>query len=396
MLYILTQHFQQWLDDVGLFRVVQVFTQVEFRAVAAGLVAFAIVLLAGPRTIAWLTRRKIGDNPETYVKELNERNESKRGTPTMGGILIVGAILATILLFCDFVWSRYVHLAIVVLLWLAAVGSFDDWLKLNAARRGPGTREGLYAWEKLLFQFGLGILVSWMLWRLNAASGSPAALALNLPFQRTYEPATRTAAELAVLNPAVITLGVVAFTAIGAFLIALFSNAVNLTDGLDGLSAGTVTIAALVMVVLCFTASNQAAAGFLMVPYVPGGKELMVISGAMVGACLGFLWFNAHPASVFMGDTGSLALGGLLAYLAVAIRAEALLLVLGGIFLLEAASVAMQVGYFKVSGGKRIFRCAPIHHHFQMGGLVETKVTIRMWIGAALLALVTLALLKLR
>jgi phospho-N-acetylmuramoyl-pentapeptide-transferase len=157
-----------------------------------------------------------------------------------------------------------------------------------------------------------------------------------------------------------------------------------------------VTIAALVMVVLCFTASNQAAAGFLMVPYVPGGKELMVIAGAMVGACLGFLWFNAHPASVFMGDTGSLSLGGLLAYLAVAIRAEALLLVLGGIFLLEAASVAMQVGFFKLTGGKRIFRCAPIHHHFQMGGLVETKVTIRMWIGAALLALVTLSLLKLR
>ena len=395
MLYILTQHFQQWLDEVGLFRVVQVFTQVEFRAVAAALVSFALVLLAGPRVIAWLRRIKVGDNPEFYNETLNELNKPKQGTPTIGGILIVGSMLVTILLFCDFIWSQYVHLAILVIVWLAAVGSFDDWLKLHAARRGPGTREGLYAWEKLLFQFGLGFLVSWMLWRLNAASGSPAAVALNLPFQRTYEPETRAAAELATLNPAVITLGWFLFTLIGGFTITLMSNAVNLTDGMDGLAPGTVVIASIVMVILCFVASSQPAAGFLMVPYVPGGKELMVIAGAMVGATLGFLWFNAHPAQVFMGDTGSLSLGGLLAYLAVAIRAEFLLFVLGGIFLLEATSVMLQVGSFKTTG-KRIFRCAPIHHHFQMGGLGETKVVVRMWIGAGLLALVALSLLKLR
>ena len=395
MLYILTQHFQQWLDEVGLFRVVQVFTQVEFRAVAAALVSFVLVLLAGPRVIAWLRRIKVGDNPEFYNETLNELNKPKQGTPTMGGILIVGSMLATILLFCDFIWSQYVHLALLVIVWLAAVGSFDDWLKLHAARRGPGTREGLYAWEKLLFQFGLGFLVSWMLWRLNAASGSPAAISLNLPFQRTYEPETRAAAELATLNPAVITLGWFLFTLIGGFTITLMSNAVNLTDGMDGLAPGTVVIASIVMIVLCFVASSQPAAGFLMVPYVPGGKELMVIAGAMVGATLGFLWFNAHPAQVFMGDTGSLSLGGLLAYLAVAIRAEFLLFVLGGIFLLEATSVMLQVGSFKTTG-KRIFRCAPIHHHFQMGGLDETKIVVRMWIGAGLLALVALSLLKLR
>ena len=396
MLYILTQHFQQWLDEVGLFRVVQVFTQVEFRAVAAALVSFALVLLAGPRVIAWLRRLKVGDNPEFYNRTLNEISKDKQGTPTMGGILIVGAMLAAIFLLCDFVWSRYVHLAILVILWLAAVGMFDDWLKLQAARRGPGSREGLYPKEKLLFQLGLGALVSWMLWRLNAESGSPAALSLNLPFQRTYDPATRSAAELTVLNPGVITLGWLLFTALGAIVLTFFSNAVNITDGLDGLAAGTMTIASLVMVVLCFVASNQAAAGFLMVPYVPGGKELMVVSGAMAGACLGFLWFNGHPASVFMGDTGSLPLGGLLAYLSIAIRAEFLLLVLGGIFLIEGGSSLLQQWFFRLTRGKRIFRCAPLHHHFQMGGLVETKVTMRMWIGAALLALMTLALLKLR
>jgi len=396
MLYILTQLLQRWLDEVGLLRVVQVFMQVEFRAFAAVLVSFSIVLLAGPRTIAWLRGRKVGDRPEFYNADLNKLTEGKRGTPTMGGILIVGAILATILLLCDFVWSRYVHLAILVLLWLAAVGGFDDWLKLHAARRGPGTREGLFAWEKLLFQLGLGALVSYFLWRLNAGSGSPAAISLNLPFQRTYEPEMRGAAELTILNPKVILLGAIPFTIIGTLVIGALSNAVNLTDGMDGLAAGTATVAAFAMMVFAYVASNQAAAGFLMVPYVPGGKELMVVAGAMAGACLGFLWFNANPADVFMGDTGSLALGGLLAFIAVAIRAEAALLVVGGIFLLEMASVILQVGYFKLTGGKRIFRCAPIHHHFQMGGIGETRLVIRMWIAAVLLAMAALSLLKLR
>lgn len=396
MLYILTQRLQDRLDDFGLFRVVQVFMQLEFRALAAVLVAFLLVLLFGRPTIRWLRRQKVGDSPEFYNERLNEMMKAKSGTPTMGGIMIVGAILATVFLLCDFVYSRHVHLALLVLVWLAAVGGFDDWLKLTAARRGPGTREGLYAWEKLLFQLGLAALVSFFLYRIGVDTQNPAALSLNLPFQRTYEPEMRTAVELSRLNPSVIVLGLVPFVILGAVMIAGMSNAVNITDGMDGLAAGCMVIASFVVMTLCWAASTQTFASYLMIPHVPGAKELMVVAGAMAGACLGFLWFNCNPASVFMGDTGSLALGGLLAYLAVAVRQEFLLVVIGGIFIMEIGSVVLQVGYFKWTGGRRIFRCSPIHHHFHMGGLSELQVVTRFWIVAAILGMVALVSVKLR
>lgn len=396
MLYILTDRLQNWLDDLGLLTVIQVFKQVQFRAFSAVLVAFALVLIFGKPVIRWLRHQKVGDAPEFYNARLNEMMKGKSGTPTMGGILIVGSILATIFLLSDFVYSRYVHLAVIVILWLAAVGSFDDWLKLTAARRGPGSREGLYAWEKLLFQLGLAALVSFFLYRLGADSGSTATMSLNLPFQRTYEPAQRIAQELSQLNPGVLVLGVLPFVVIGTLCIAGMSNAVNLTDGMDGLAAGTMTIASFVMMVLCYIAAEQRAASWLMVPYVPGANELMVIAGAMAGACLGFLWFNCNPASVFMGDTGSLSLGGLLAYLAVAVRQEILLILVGGIFVMEMGSVILQVSYFKWTGGKRIFRCSPIHHHFHMGGLSELQVVTRFWIVATICGMLALVSIKLR
>ncbi len=396
MLYILTQRLQDWLDDVGLFRVVQVFMQLEFRAFAAVLVAFGLVIAFGRPIIRWLRRQKVGDSPEFYNERLNEMMKGKSGTPTMGGVLIAGAILATTFLLCDFVHSRYVHLAMLVLIWLACVGSFDDWLKLTAARRGPGTREGLYAWEKLLFQLGLAALVSFFLYRIGIDTSNPAALSLNLPFQRTYELEMRTASELSQLNPGVIVLGLIPFLVIGTIAIAGMSNAVNITDGMDGLAAGTMVIASFVMMALCWSASSQSVAKFLMIPHVPGATELIVVAGAMAGACLGFLWFNCNPASVFMGDTGSLALGGLLAYMAVAIRQEFLLLLIGGVFVIEIGSVMLQVSYFKWTGGKRIFRCSPIHHHFHMGGLSELQVVTRFWIVAAIFGMVALVSVKLR
>jgi phospho-N-acetylmuramoyl-pentapeptide-transferase len=396
MLYILTQQFQNWLDDIGLFRVVQVFMQLEFRAFAAVLVAFAIVLAFGRPVIGWLRHQKVGDNPEFYNARLNELNRTKSGTPTMGGILIVGAIVGTGFLFSDFVHSRYVQFALLLILWFAAIGGVDDWLKLTAARRGPGSREGLFAWEKLVFQFGGAALVCWGLYDVGISTGNPAALALTLPFQRTYEPAMRQAVELTALNPGVIVLGFVPFLILGTLLIAGMSNAVNLTDGMDGLASGTMTIACFVMMVLCYIASEQRAAATLMVPYVPGAKELMVLAGAMAGACLGFLWFNCNPASVFMGDTGSLTLGALLGYLAVAIRQEFLVLLVGGIFVIEIASVVMQVSYFKWTRGKRIFRCSPIHHHFHMGGLSELQVVNRFWIVAVIFGMLALVSIKLR
>ena len=396
MFSILTDQFQNWLDDVGLLTVIQVFKQVQFRAFLAVLVAFALVVIFGKSIIAWLRKQKVGDSPEFYNARLNDMTKGKSGTPTMGGIIIVGAILVTMFLLCDFVHSRYIQLAAIVIVWLAAVGGIDDWLKLTASRRGPGGREGLYAWEKLLFQLGIAALVSFFLFKTGSDAQNPAALALNLPFQRTYEPSQRLAQELAQLNPSVIVLGLGAFVLIGTLAIAGMSNAVNLTDGMDGLAAGTMTIASFVIMVLCWIAAEQRAASWLMLPYIPGANELMVVSGAMAGACLGFLWFNCNPASVFMGDTGSLSLGGLLAFIAVAIRQEVLLIVIGGIFVIEMASVILQVGYFKWTGGKRIFRCSPIHHHFHLGGLSELQVVTRFWIVAVIFGMLALVSIKLR
>jgi phospho-N-acetylmuramoyl-pentapeptide-transferase len=191
-------------------------------------------------------------------------------------------------------------------------------------------------------------------------------------------------------------MGIVGFMIVGTLFIAGTSNAVNIADGMDGLAAGTMSIAAIVVMVLCFIASSRDWSLLLLVPYVPGSKELIVVSGAMAGACLGFLWFNCNPARVFMGDTGSLALGGLLAFITVAIRQEALLLLIAGIFYLELASVVLQVSYFKSTGGRRIFRCAPIHHHFHLGGWSENQVVVRFWLITAILGAIALASIKVR
>jgi phospho-N-acetylmuramoyl-pentapeptide-transferase len=406
MLYNLTEHAQNWLDAAGLYPVVQVMYQLEFRAFFAVLLSFALVLGFGPRFIAALRRVKAGDNPEFYNGQLNSIMAAKSGTPTMGGLLLCGAVLLTTVLLADVVHSRYIHVCIVVLLWLAAVGAWDDWLKLTRARRaqaaGPGaksTREGLHAWEKLLFQVGIGLIACWFIYHAGA---TPDSHVLNLPFQRTYLPTpTEGSIQPLELAPGVIVLGAALFVIFGALMIAFTSNAVNLTDGLDGLAGGTLLIACFAMMVLTWVASSQRAAYFLMVPYVPGSGELMVLCGAMAGACLGFLWFNVSPAQVFMGDTGSLAMGGLLATVAVAVRQEILLGLIGGVFFLEAFSVMAQVGWFKFTQrrygeGRRILRCAPLHHHFQIGGWKETQVVGRFYLLAITLSILALVTLKLR
>jgi|LauGreDrversion4_2_1035121.scaffolds.fasta_scaffold65585_2 phospho-N-acetylmuramoyl-pentapeptide-transferase len=398
MLYYLTTAFEGWLGD-SVYWVIQIFTQFHFRAFAALIFSFLFVLLLGPRTIRRLTALKVGDNPEFYNQDLNTLNQAKRNTPTMGGILIVGAIVASVVLFGDIVGSRYVHLSLLILLWLAGVGVFDDWLKLTAARRAAGTREGLFAWEKLLFQLGGAALVTFFLFGVSSAETDPSAISMNLPFQRTYEPqefADIKALGTFTLNQNLWIMGILAFVAVGTLFIAGTSNAVNIADGMDGLAAGTMSIASIVVMVLCFIASSRDWSLLLLVPYVPGSKELIVVSGAMAGACLGFLWFNCNPARVFMGDTGSLALGGLLAFIAVAIRQELLLILIAGIFYLELASVMLQVSYFKWTGGRRIFRCAPIHHHFHLGGWSENQVVVRFWLITAILGAIALASIKVR
>ncbi len=387
MLYNLLQLSDDWLDEIGLYSLLQVFYQLEFRAFAAVLLSFGLVLLFGSRVIRWLVRAKIGDAPEFYRADLNELMARKAATPTMGGVLLVGAMLVAIVLLAD-LRNRYVIIALFVTAWLAVLGGVDDWLKLTSARRGPGSREGLYAWEKLLFQMGIAVVAGFFLYRY--AADNELARVLTVPFQRTYRPGSME------LEPGVVVLGGVAFVSIATLLIAGTSNAVNLTDGMDGLAAGTLAVASFALMVLCFIAGNIETAKFLMFPYLEGVRELMIVTGAMAGACLGFLWYNCAPAQVFMGDTGALPLGGLLAYIAVAVRQEILLLVIGGIFYLELASVILQVGYFKWTGGRRVFRCSPIHHHFHLGGWSEQQVVTRFWVLATILAMVGLVSIKLR
>jgi len=399
MIYNIIQALRAWLVEHDLFGYFRVLTYVEFRAALAVILSFSIVLFFGKRTIAWLMRQKIGDNPEFYRADLNELMKQKANTPTMGGILISAAVAASTLLLAD-ISSFYVQMAILCIVWLVAVGAVDDWLKLTSARRSPGSREGLYTWEKLLFQFGLAVLLGifthhYGVTKFAGEENHDILLmshSLTLPLLRSWQ----TVGGDIVPGDHLIVLGAVPFVLLSMLVIAGSSNAVNLTDGMDGLASGVMSVVGFAFMILALIAGTEFWAKYLLVPYIPLSAELAVIAGAMVGACLGFLWFNCHPAQVFMGDTGSLPLGGLIGYIAVVIRQEFLLLIIGGIFVLEALSVIIQVGYFKLSGGKRIFRCAPIHHHFHLGGWTEQQVVVRFWLITAVLAAVALATIKLR
>ena len=378
-----------------------VFRWVEFRAVVAIIVAFFLVLAAGRRTIGWLILKKIGDTAEFGRADVNELMKAKSNTPTMGGILIVGSIFVTTMLLAD-LSSYYVSMAMVTLVILGAVGLADDWLKLTSASRRPGSRVGLRTWEKMLFQVALAVLLGFFISSYAASKFTVGneyadmARSLNIPGYKSW---ISVAGDF-VPSPHLIVLGEAAFIMIATVVIVGSSNAVNLTDGMDGLAGGIVCIVGFAFLVLCiiagYTHENFVLAKYLLVPYIPLSDELAVVAGAMVGACLGFLWFNCSPAQVFMGDTGSLPLGGLLGLIAVVIRQEFLLLIIGGIFVLEAMSVILQVGYFKATKGRRIFKCAPIHHHFHLSGWTEQQVVARFWLITVLLAAIALATVKLR
>ncbi len=373
-----------WVDSI-----LQVLDQPDFRAFAAIVISFTIVLSLGRRTIAWLRQKKIGDTGATDAAALSATAGSKKHVPTMGGILIIGAILFTVALVGNLA-NFFVVLACITGIWLAVLGGFDDWLKLTAASRGGG-RQGLYSWEKLVFQLGIGLLVAYFAFtHAPLDRGPPLAHVLTLPFQKTYlssqgEP-----------NPGLIYLSMPVFIVLGTLMVAGMSNAVNITDGMDGLASGISAAVALGLLALAVIAGSEVNAKFLLVPYIPESRELSVVAGAMAGACLGFLWFNCSPASVFMGDTGSLALGGMIGFIAVAVRQEVVVLFMCGVFLMEIASVVLQVGYFKATGGKRIFKCAPYHHHLHLLGWTEQQVVSRLWIVGVLLVVLGLASIKLR
>jgi phospho-N-acetylmuramoyl-pentapeptide-transferase len=390
MLYWLLDATRGWLDENGLYRLLRVLDQVEFRAFAAAFLSFLIVLLGGRPVIRRLTALKIGDAGSTDAEALRAHAANKANTPTMGGVLICGAILVATLLLAD-IRQMHVQLGVIVLVWLSVLGGFDDWLKLTAQRRGTG-RQGLFAWEKLVFQLGIGVVVGYFGYAAgdNPQVSHDLAHVLNLPFQRTFEPGGQG------VVPGLVYLPPVIYIVIATLMVAGMSNAVNITDGMDGLASGISTSVAFVLMILAFIAGSEGFSQYLLVPHVPFVDELSVIAGAMAGACLGFLWWNGSPALVFMGDTGSLALGGLIAYIAIAIRQEVVTLLICGPFLVEIGSVVLQVGYFKATRGQRIFRCAPYHHHLHLGGWTESQVVTRFWIVSILLGLIGIATLKLR
>ncbi len=395
MLYLLWNRARDVLSDLGVEWLFVVLDQLTFRALLAAALAFFLVVVFGKPVIRWLRRKKIGDTGLSDTQLLAEAATGKKNVPTMGGLLICGAILGSTALLAD-ISNFYVVTGLIVMLYLGALGSIDDWLKLTAASRPGGSRQGLHAWEKLLFQLGLGLLVGYFVYNKGDTPGMDKDLAhvLSVPLQAAY-------VQGGTINPSLIELPRVLFIIIAVLMIAGMSNAVNITDGMDGLAAGTTVIVTLGMIVLVYIAGWQTAAQYLLMPYVSYCDELLVLAAAMAGACLGFLWWNCWPAQVFMGDTGSLALGGLLGYLAVVIRQELLLLIMSGVFLMEIASVVLQVSYFKYTRrrtgtGQRLFRVAPIHHHFHLLGWTEQTVVARAWIVAALLVVAGLALVKLR
>lgn len=359
-----------------------------FRGSLALILAFAIILVCGPRVIRWLLKQKVGDNPEFDHATLNDLMKDKKNTPTMGGILIISAIIVASLLLADTA-NLYVRMGLFCLVWLAILGGIDDWLKLTAARRA-GSRDGLHMWEKLVFQIALGALLA--IFILRTGEGNLEALRwsdpdapyhayynqFNIPFYKHPLP-----------------LPTWAFAIITVIVIAGTSNAVNLTDGMDGLASGCMVLTSSAFMVLCYVIGSAALTARLSYWHIPGADELTVVCGAVVGACLGFLWYNAHPAQVFMGDVGALPLGGLMGYVAIVTRQELMLFVVGGVFVIEALSVLLQIGSFKTTG-KRIFRCAPIHHHFHLGGWTETQTVTRFWLAAALFMAFALATIKLR
>ncbi len=345
--------------------VFNVFRYVSVRAAAAAATAIVASLVAGPFVIRWLTRLRIG---ETIRDDGPSHHRSKAGTPTMGGVLVVGAVLASTVAWADpanvLVWA-----AVLTTLGYGALGFVDDWNKLQR-------RKGISARTKMAIQILLALATGAFLYFYAGTGGFTTQVVF--PFAKEFQP------ELGwLLIPAVI------------LVLVASSNAVNLTDGLDGLAAGCVLVAASVYTAFTYLAGHAEFSAYLDIRHVPGASEVTIFGASLVGAALGFLWFNAHPARVFMGDVGSLALGAAIGMQAILIRQEMLLVVVGGVFVLEAMSVILQVGGFKLTG-RRLFRMAPLHHHFELAGWKESQISVRFWILAVLCALAALTTLKLR
>ena len=355
----------RWLaQDIRAFNV---FNYITFRAVLATLTALLISFMVGPYMIRKLTQYKVGqavrdDGPQTHL--------IKAGTPTMGGALILVAIAISTLLWSD-LSNRFVWVVLLTTLGFGVIGWVDDWRKV--VHRNP---KGLAAGEKYFWQslIGFGVAVY-----LYSTASVPAQTTLIFPFFKHL----------------VLPLGVVGFVVLTYLVIVGSSNAVNLTDGLDGLAIMPTVLVSSALAIFAYVAGHLYFSKYLGIPYVPGAGELAVFCAAMAGAGLGFLWFNAYPAEVFMGDVGALALGAALGVVAVIVRQEVVLFIMGGVFVMETVSVILQVASFKLTG-RRIFRMAPLHHHFELKGWPEPRVIVRFWIISLILVLIGLATLKVR
>jgi phospho-N-acetylmuramoyl-pentapeptide-transferase len=378
----------QWLaKDIRAFNV---FNYITLRAVLATMTALTISFVLGPPLIRWLTEKKIGqsvrdDGPQTHL--------SKAGTPTMGGALILISLGLATLLWAD-LSNRFIWIVLIVTFGYGAVGWVDDWRKV--VHRNP---KGLSARTKFFWQSLIGIVAAiYIAFSISAPNNEkvvqlffqwvgsgftlelPAKADLIVPFFKTIS----------------YPVGMFGFIVLTYFVIVGASNAVNLTDGLDGLAIMPAVIVGAALGIFAYVAGNAVYSKYLFIPYIPGASELGVFCGALFGAGLGFLWFNAYPAEVFMGDVGALALGAALGTVAVIARQEIVFFIMGGVFVAETLSVMIQVAYFKWSGGKRIFRMAPLHHHYELGGWKETQVVVRFWIITILLVLFGLSTLKIR
>ena len=404
MLYYLFDYLQSAYDFPGA----GLFQYISFRAALAVITSLLVSLVFGGKIIRYIQRKQIGEEVRTLGLA---GEESKKGTPTMGGLIILSAILIPTLLFTK-LDNIYIQLMIVSTVWLGAIGFIDDYIKVFKK-----DKEGLAGRFKILGQVGIGLIVGLVMVshsdivvkeEVSLSSDTEIVGSVNLaekssktttPFFKNnefdYQYLTSWIGETAKDYAWIL------FVLIVVVIITAVSNGANMTDGLDGLATGTSAIIGATLALFAYVSGNIIAADYLNIMYIPNTGELVIYMSAFVGACVGFMWYNSYPAQVFMGDTGSLALGGIIAVVAILIRKELLIPVLCGIFLVENLSVIMQVGYFKYTKkkfgeGKRIFKMAPLHHHYQKLGMHESKIVTRFWIVGIMLAVITVVTLKLR
>jgi phospho-N-acetylmuramoyl-pentapeptide-transferase len=375
-----------WLLYEQLYRYfspLRVFRFITFRTAFASMTSLFLCLVLGPWLIAKLRQFQIGQ----VIREEGPRSHQKKaGTPTMGGVLIVISIVVPTLLWANLT-NAYVWIALFSILAFGAIGFWDDYAKIRKHQN-----LGLTGRRKFAAQCVVALVVGAFLLVLRAQGAY--STSMNVPFFKSFKPSLVIGALLG--NPFTVAFAYIFFFLFIAFILVGSTNAVNLTDGLDGLAIGLMIVASGAMTVLTYTSGHAEFAKYLDLVRLPGAGELTVFCGAMTGASLGFLWYNAHPAEIFMGDVGSLALGGSMGVVAILIKQEILLVCIGGVFVIETLSVILQVASYKLRGGKRIFKMAPLHHHFEALGWTESKIIVRFWIAGLVMALFALTTLKLR